>query len=131
MRIIAKRDRNHAEIVKRFRDLGCSVLDLGSVGGGCPDILVGYGGINALVEIKDGSKPPSARTLTSDQVDFFASWRGDVIVVATLDDVKRLYEVMGCKSGVLKKHLVVVKAKTAAERREIANRAGEGQIHDT
>ena len=41
MRQAAKRDANHAQIVKRFRDIGASVLDLGAVGKGCPDILVG------------------------------------------------------------------------------------------
>ena len=87
----SKRDGNHKEIVKAFRDSGCTVLDLASVGGGCPDLLVGYGGRNILVEVKDGSKPPSARKLTPDQVVFCDSWRGGcVYVVEDIDGVVNL-----------------------------------------
>lgn len=92
MRKIAKRDGNHKSVVDAFRTLGCSVLDLGSVGGGCPDILVGVHGVNTLVEIKDGSRPPSARQLTSDQVEFMASWKGQVIVIISCDQVRMVYD---------------------------------------
>lgn len=81
MRKIAKRDANHSDIVDTFRSLGMSVLDLGALGDGAPDLVVGAFGINVLVEVKDGSKPPSQRQLTPDQVDFFATWKGEVIVI--------------------------------------------------
>lgn len=91
MRRAARTDANHAEIVKAFRSLGCSVLDLSRLGGGCPDILVGMGmRHNVLVEIKDGSKPPSARKLTDDEEAFFKAWRGAVVIAESLDDVPRI-----------------------------------------
>lgn len=51
-------------------------------GKGCPDLLVGhhlYG--NVLVEVKDGSKPPSSRCLTPDQKAWHEGWKGPVHIV--------------------------------------------------
>lgn len=81
MRRAARTDANHAEVVKVLRAGGCSVQSLAAVGDGCPDALVGRRGRNYLVEIKDGTKPPSARKLTPDQVKWHADWRGDVVVL--------------------------------------------------
>jgi hypothetical protein len=86
MRRAARTDRNHAEIIKGLRQSGCTVLDLSSVGCGCPDILVGRAGHNWLFEIKDGTKPPSARKLTIPEQAFFAMWRGNVQVVKSLEE---------------------------------------------
>lgn len=89
MRKRARVDANHAEMVKAFRALGCSVLDLSQLGNGCPDILVGVrGSHNVLVEIKDGKKKPSARKLTPDEEEFFATWRGPRFVADSLRDVE-------------------------------------------
>ena len=54
-------DANQPEIVRTFRDLGCSVAITSNVRDGFPDIVMGIHGINVLVEIKDGSKVPSKR----------------------------------------------------------------------
>jgi hypothetical protein len=89
-RYAAKADDNQPEIVKAFRSLGATVQHLHMVGKGCPDILVGYRGVNLLVEIKDGSKPPSQRKLTPDEVAFFESWKGQVSIVETVNDVTAL-----------------------------------------
>lgn len=84
MRRAAKVDANHGDIVRALREAGCWVLDLSAVGKGCPDLLV-HGPVYPwdfkMVEIKDGSKPPSARRLTPDQVEFHAGVRGPVHVV--------------------------------------------------
>ena len=64
MRKRAKLDVNHLEIVATLRKCGASVVSLASLGDGVPDLLVGYRGKTALVEIKDGDKPPSQRELT-------------------------------------------------------------------
>lgn len=64
-RYAKKRDDNHAEVKAMFEALGCTVIDLASTGNGVPDLLVGTLGVWRLVEIKDGSKPPSAQTLTA------------------------------------------------------------------
>ena len=83
MRLRARTDANHSAIVEFFRAAGASVLDLSRVGHGCPDILIGYQHRSVLVEIKDGSKCPSRRTLTEDQQAFMRSWRGGPVVTIT------------------------------------------------
>ena len=87
MRRAARVDSNQAEIVKAFRKLGCSVLSMAALGKGAPDLLIGWGGICIAVEVKDGSKPPSARELTEDQRDFWETWRGGVRLVPDLEAV--------------------------------------------
>lgn len=86
MRRAAKRDANHPEIVSGLRKAGCDVLDLGSVGCGCPDILVRRAGRLLLMEVKDGAKSASRRELTPDQVKFHAQWAGSVVVVKSLEE---------------------------------------------
>lgn len=89
MRRAARRDVNHAELVASLRALGYSVLDLGAVGHGCPDLLVARRGRTALVEVKRprGPKGGGGGRLTPDQERFLADWRGDVIVARGLEDV--------------------------------------------
>lgn len=82
----AKVDANQGEIVDALRRVGCSVQLLHMVGKGCPDLLVGRHGVNVLLEIKDGSKPPSARKLTPDQEIWHDNWRGQVTVVCSVHE---------------------------------------------
>jgi hypothetical protein len=83
MRKYGKRDRNHSDVVARYRELGASVLDLGDVGKGAPDLCVGIDGISDLVEIKF-----EKGTLTDDQQIFHAAWKGSpVVIVRTHTDV--------------------------------------------
>ena len=77
----AKIDRNQPEIVQALRNVGASVQSLSSVGKGVPDLLVGFRGVNFLLEIKDGTKPPSQKSRTVHQVDWHVAWRGSVRVV--------------------------------------------------
>lgn len=84
--IAAKVDANQGEIVQALRGIGCTVQPLHTVGKGCPDLLCGYRGHNVLIEVKDGSKPQSARKLTPDQVDWHGSWAGQVHVAASVDE---------------------------------------------
>lgn len=81
----ARVDANHAEVVKALRKAGCSVASLASVGAGIPDLVVGIRGVNLLLEIKDGSKPPSARQLTDDEKAFMTAWRGQYAVVESAE----------------------------------------------
>ena len=91
MRRAAKKDRNHVEIVEALRKVGATVVDLGAVGHGVPDLLVGLGGKTMLMEVKDGQKSPSARHLTPDQERFFASWHGGPLaVVDSVDAALRM-----------------------------------------
>jgi len=75
-------DANHSQIVKTFRDLGCSVFDTSRVTGGFPDILVGVNQRTALVEIKSSSQ---AR-FTPAQEAFMLNWQGST--VARIDNVE-------------------------------------------
>ncbi len=93
----AKTDANQAEIVTALRAHGCGVLSLAPMGDGCPDLLVWTpyalgaglrlktGGQHLLLEIKDGSKPPSARKLTPKQRIFHEWWPGEIHIVETVD----------------------------------------------
>lgn len=83
MRHNARVDRNQEEIVKALRKVGATVQSLAAVGRGVPDILVGFRRNTYLLEIKDYQKPPSARELTPDQVDWHMAWIGGPCVVVT------------------------------------------------
>lgn len=78
-----KVDANQPELVELFRELGARVAITSSAGDGFPDLVVQYrhpynididkyGVETYLVEIKDGSKPPSKRKLTAEQEEFHA-----------------------------------------------------------
>lgn len=80
-----RRDANERDIVAALHAVGCSVHRIDDV-----DLIVGYRGVNLLLEVKDGSKPPSARRLTALQVKFRTCWRGQYDVVASVDDALRV-----------------------------------------
>lgn len=82
-----RRDDNHAEVVAALRAAGASVEDLADVGGGCPDLLVGIRHVTYLLEVKDGTKPPSKRNLTPYEAAWHMRWRGrPVAVVESVED---------------------------------------------
>lgn len=86
MRRAAQVDGNQADIVDGLRGVGASVAILSGVGGGVPDLLVGYRRQTFLFEVKDGAKSPSRRQLTPDQKLWHATWAGrPVHVVLTVD----------------------------------------------
>ncbi|HVQ52894.1 MAG TPA: hypothetical protein VMS92_22895 [Mycobacterium sp.] len=89
MRLRCATDANQADIVAALRAVGCSVQILAAVGKGCPDLLVSRSGVNYLLEVKDGSKPPSERKLTPDQVEWHRGRRGQVCVVTSVNEALR------------------------------------------
>lgn len=82
----AKVDANQKEIVAALRQAGASVSSTATIGKGFPDLIVGYRGVNYLLECKDGSKPPSERKLTPDQVLFHVKWTGQITVVNSVNE---------------------------------------------
>lgn len=82
----ARTDSNQAEIVAALRRAGASVAITSSLGGGFPDLVAGLNGKTYLLEVKDGTKPPSKRRLTPAESRFHASWLGHVCVVETEDE---------------------------------------------
>jgi hypothetical protein len=87
MRRAGKIDANQNLVVKQLRQLGYSVRITSMLGNGFPDLLIGKHNKNYLVELKDGSKPPSQRRLTDAEVEFIDSWQGTVIVSHDLDGI--------------------------------------------
>lgn len=67
-------DVNQAEVVAALRAIGAAVAITSSLGGGFPDLVVGYRGVNWLLEVKDGNKPPSGQRLTPDEIEFHGVW---------------------------------------------------------
>lgn len=87
----AKRvDANHGEIIKAFRKLGFAVFDTSSIGNGFGDCVISRQMKTAVIEIKDGEKPPSARELTPAEKKFRAGWNGIYFIVESLKDVERI-----------------------------------------
>ncbi len=73
-------DRNQPEIVAALRAVGATVQHLHTVGAGCPDILVGFRGVNVLLELKDGERVPSEKKLSEDEALWHKFWFGQVDV---------------------------------------------------
>lgn len=84
-RYAARVDANQKDVVAALRRIGATVEPLHRVGGGCPDLLVGFRGRNLLIEVKDGNKPPSERKLNAIQVDWHGGWKGQVAVAEDAD----------------------------------------------
>lgn len=90
MRRRGKVDRNHREVVAALRQIGATVQSLADLGKGVPDLLVGFRGRDVLLEVKDGSLPPSKRNLTPDEAKWSEAWRGaPVTVVLNAEDAIR------------------------------------------
>ena len=81
MRRAAKIDANQQQVVSALRAAGATVQSLAAVGKGVPDLLVGFQNKTLLMEVKDGSKPPSARESTEDQLIWHGAWRGGPLSV--------------------------------------------------
>lgn len=96
MRRAAKVDRNQAEIVEIFERYGFSVQRAQAMGSGFPDLILGYGGRNYLVEVKDWQKKPSERKLNALQQAWHSTWRGQVCVVETAIEAIKLAEEWRC-----------------------------------
>ena len=86
MRRYARVDENQRDIVAALRAAGASVLHMHELGRGAPDIAAGFRGENHFLEIKDGSKPPSARRLTPKEQEWHDAWQGQVAVVNTPEE---------------------------------------------
>lgn len=88
----AKTDSNHQEVVKLFRKLGWSVLDVSQLKN-CCDLVVAKDRYTVAVEVKDGAKPPSARKLSDGEIKFRDNWNGAYMLVQSLEDVQLLNSV--------------------------------------
>lgn len=78
---IRKVDDNQRQVVEALRKLGATVQQMHTLGHGCPDLLVSYRGFTCTMEVKDGSKSPSRRVLTPDELEWHRRWQGHAFVV--------------------------------------------------
>lgn len=90
MRLAARKDANHDQIVKAFRSMCCGWIDTYQFGAPLLDGLLEVNGVTVMVEIKDGSKRPSARKLTEGEEKTFATWRGRMAVISSIDEAIQL-----------------------------------------
>jgi hypothetical protein len=92
--MIKKVDANHKDLMTKLRLIpGISVASTHTIGKGFPDIVIGYKGLNYLVEIKDGTKPPSQRKLTQDEVSFHSNWNGQVQICNNFYEVLKMLHI--------------------------------------
>jgi hypothetical protein len=108
MRHACATDGNHAAIRDGLRAAGLWVWDTHRVGGGFPDLLVWRGGKAhgfdvagpgfVLLELKDGTLPPSRRTLTPLEEAFHAGCPGAVHVVECLEDAFDVLGIPACSA---------------------------------
>lgn len=89
----ASKDRNHRPITRALQRCGASVQELHAVGGGVPDLLVGYRGRTLLLEVKNPDtrygqeKNDNSCGTLQRQEDWRAAWRGSpVVVVRSIDE---------------------------------------------
>ena len=78
-----KRDANEPEIITALEAVGATV-DQNPIGGGKPDLDVGFEGVNYKMEVKT-----LGGTLNHKQAIWIYSWRGQVVVVRTPEDALR------------------------------------------
>jgi hypothetical protein len=90
-RIAAKVDRNQAEIVAALRQVGATVQHLHTVGQGCPDLLVGFRGVNYLLEVKS-----SGGCFTPDEQAWHQAWSGEIHIVYS---ARAALQVIGALAG--------------------------------
>jgi hypothetical protein len=92
----ARKDDNQTIIVSAFRQFGASVFETHQIGGGFPDIVVGFRGKNYLIEIKDGEKCESRRPLTPAEIEFHATWHGRVEIIKSVEEVTAFMRRVSC-----------------------------------
>lgn len=85
MRRAARTDGNQTEIVSALRAIGASVSPTHTIGGGFPDLVVGFRKRSVLFEVKDPKQPPNKRKLTDDEAIWFGNWKGEAYVIETAE----------------------------------------------
>lgn len=92
MRRAARVDGNHADVVAALRGAGIQVVSTAAMGKGFPDLLCAFRGLLVLLEVKDGTLPPSARALTKQEQEFIAAWPRSYVVTSAEEAVRVVVE---------------------------------------
>ena len=97
MRNRPRTDANQSRIVSALRQCGVRVLILSQLGHGVPDLLCApKHGPMLLLEIKDGTKPPSAQKLTPDEAEWHDLWHDRVRVVNSVEQALEAMQINCC-----------------------------------
>lgn len=83
---ITGKDASQDAIVAALKAIGATVQDLCRIGGGVPDLLVGYQGRNFLLEAKPETGTKKQLSLRETQVKWHAAWKGQVAKVHTPEE---------------------------------------------
>jgi len=78
-------DANQSAIVADLRKAGATVHSLHEVGDGCPDVVVGFRGVNFLIEIKT-----EKGKLNDTQAYWHQWWSGQVDIARTSEEALRI-----------------------------------------
>jgi len=84
-------DSNTREICKGLREAGAQVHYWKAISRtkGVPDLIVGFGGITYLLEVKSDGKKSRKHELSPEQVKFHVEWKGGPIAtIRTLEEAK-------------------------------------------
>lgn len=91
MRFAARIDDNKREIVNHFRLCGASVYDLKLP----VDLLIGFAGKTALVEIKNPDTAYGRKGANPNQQSFMSTWKGGTVaLIDSIEAADRLLKVM-------------------------------------
>ena len=97
MRYAARSDANQSEIVAALRASGASVFVLKLP----VDLLVGYAGKTALVEIKDPNSRYGRKGLNVKQSAFLLGWNGGTVaLIDSVESAQNLIRMMSDSSPV-------------------------------
>lgn len=88
MKYGAKKDANHHEIVDALKKAGISVIDVSTMGGGFPDLIVYCRGKTMLAEIKNPKTGYGKRGANKLQVVWAENWPAPVYLITSLEDVE-------------------------------------------
>ena len=91
----ARQDSNHGAVRLALEQAGCVCTNTHMVGNGFPDLVCGFRRDDGqpriiLIEVKDGSLPPSRQKLTPDEQRWFNLWPGDAWVVRSAKEAVEL-----------------------------------------
>ena len=81
-RYAASVDGNQKEIIDALKEIGCSVVAIGTP----VDLLVGYRKHNFLIEVKR----PGEKVRTDAQRQFLTSWKGQCRVCSSVEEACKL-----------------------------------------
>lgn len=81
-----RRDVNELEIVNALKQVGCTVIRSNAV-----DLIVGYKGVNYLMEIKCDHKA----YLKPSQIKLMAEWEGQYAIVTTITEAMSVINIKG------------------------------------